>query len=71
MPRTSNPKIYTFGDTIPSGHGYYVSYNVKGIPGGMLVGPFQSVVEAEFESADIKGYEGVSNVKVVPRSEIK
>lgn len=65
--------IFSFGDVIPSGPDtdYFVSYNVDGIPGGMLDGPHKSYEIADEHRKDIAGFEGVSNAKIIKRTSLK
>lgn len=65
--------VFTFGDPLPSGSDddTFVSYSIVGFPGGMLSGPYTSRTYAESELDDIRGYEGVYNVKIVTRSELQ
>lgn len=64
--------IYGFGDQIPSGPDtdLFVSYNVPGLPGGMLAGPYRERGQAEEELLDIAGYEGVIGAKIVRRKDL-
>jgi hypothetical protein len=47
---------------------YFVEYEVDGFQGVKQAGPYQGQ-EAEDHMLDIKGYDGVRNVKLVPVDE--
>lgn len=46
---------------------YYVAYEVVGIEGTHEAGPYDFIEEAVGNQADIQGYEGVYNVRIVER----
>jgi hypothetical protein len=64
--------VYNFGDKIPAGddNDYFVSYNVPGVPGGLLSGPYQTKIEANEDMRDIASYDGITNAKLVMRNEL-
>jgi hypothetical protein len=64
--------VFTFGDKLPAGKDsdFFVSYQVEGIPGGMLSGPYVDRILAESEVEDIQSYNNVCNVKLITRVEL-
>ena len=64
--------VYNFGDVIPGGPDTdcFVSYNVIGMPGGLLTGPYESEHAAIEDMNDIASYEEASGVKLLLRSQI-
>ncbi len=65
--------MFGFGDRLPgsSDDDLFVSYEIEGMPGGVLAGPYKFRVQAEEELLDISTFQGVKNAKVVTRAVMK
>lgn len=65
-------KVITFGEPLPASKDsdLFISYKVKGVPGGMLSGPYADIDYAKWEADDIRGYAGVKDVVLVTRRDL-
>lgn len=68
----TKPQVFTFGDKLPKGkdEDIFVSYNVKGFPGGLICGPYHDMISAKAELDDIVRFDDVENVKLVTRLDL-
>jgi len=48
---------------------YVVRYEIEGFPGEKTSGPYETMVEAQAQAADIRSFEGVMYARVYPHEE--
>lgn len=48
---------------------FYVLYEVEGYPGNQKAGPY-SAEDVKYQRDDIAGFEGVTNVRILPLNEV-